>query len=93
MNYPEKNKLNTGSLRRNDKDLIEYNRCGFILKWFQIFSSIKHNIFAEEVNKIALSAKVDKRIKSMDSIQPYGYSTSEKIMHKNKGIKFSNITK
>ena len=40
-----------------------------ILKSQQRFRSEKDNIFTEEINKIALSAKDDKRIQSIDSIE------------------------
>ena len=42
----EKNKVDVGSLRENHKEFI-------ILKSQQIFRSEKHNVFIEEVNKIA----------------------------------------
>ena len=37
----------------------------------QRFKSEKHNIFTEEINKIALSSNNDKRIQSIDSIETY----------------------
>ena len=37
----------------------------------QRFGSEKHNTFTEEINKIALSANVDKRMQSIDSIETY----------------------
>ena len=33
----------------------------------------KHNVFTEKINKIALSANIDKRIQSIDSIEMYAY--------------------
>ena len=45
--------------KKNDK---------LILKSQQIFRSEKHIVFAEEVEKIALSTNDDKRIQSIDSI-------------------------
>ena len=37
----------------------------------QVFRSVKHNVFTEEVNKIALSANDDKRIQPIDLIEAY----------------------
>ena len=42
----EKNKVDVGSLRENHKEFT-------ILRSQQIFRSEKHNVFIEEVNKIA----------------------------------------
>ena len=36
-----------------------------------MFQSERHNIFNEEINKIALSSNDDKRIQSIDSIEMY----------------------
>ena len=46
-----------------------------LLKTQQRFRIEGHNVFAEEINKIALSSNDDKRIQSIDSI---------KHMHTNK---------
>ena len=40
-----------------------------ILKTLQKFRSDKHNVFTEEVIKIALRANDDERIQSLDSIE------------------------
>ena len=40
-----------------------------ILKTQQRFTSEKHDIFTEEINKIALSSDDDKRMQSIDSIE------------------------
>ena len=53
-----------------------------ILKSQQRFRSEKHYVFIENVNKTALSASNDKRIKSVDSIKTYAYGTNEEIMQK-----------
>ena len=55
-----------------------------ILKSQQRFRSEKHYVFIENVNKTALSANNDKRIKSVDSIKTYAYGTNEEIMQKMK---------
>ena len=40
-----------------------------ILKTQQKFESERHNVFTEEINKIALSSNDNKRIKSIDLIE------------------------
>ena len=42
-----------------------------------MFKSERHNIFNEEINKIALSSSDDKRTQSIDSIEMYVYRTSK----------------
>ena len=54
-----KNKLETDRLRENYKEFIRNN--GLILKSRQRFRTNEHNVFTEEMNKIALSAKDDKK--------------------------------
>ena len=58
----------------------DYKRCllndEIILKSQQMFISNKHDVYMENVNKIALSNDDDKRIVSLDKISsyPYGYT-------------------
>ena len=46
-----------------------------ILKSQQIFKSEAHNVYTEEINKIALSSNDDKRLQAFDriTIYPHGY--------------------
>ena len=61
--------------------LDNYKKCllndKVILKSQQRFISNKHDVYTEDVNKIALSNDNDKRIVSPDKISsyPYGYSS------------------
>ena len=48
------------SLRKNHKEFIKNNT--LILKSQQKFGSEKHNAFPEEVSKISLSAKDNKKV-------------------------------
>ena len=41
----------------------------------QRFKSERHNVFTEEINKIAFSSIDDKRMKSIDLIETYAYGT------------------
>ena len=58
----------------------DYKKCLLngetILKSQQRFISNKHDVYMEDVNKIALSNDDDKRIVSLDKISsyPYGYT-------------------
>ena len=46
-----------------------------ILKSQQRFNSEKHDVYAEEVNKIALSSNDDKRLQTFDRITSYPFGT------------------
>ena len=54
INYLEKHKLAVGSQEEIIKKFIKINK--LILKSQQSFTSEKHNVFIEEVNKTALTA-------------------------------------
>ena len=66
-------------LKFNDyKDCFLNNE--IILKSQQRFKSEAHNVYTEEVNKIALSSNDDKRLQTFDRIASYPYETSaEKV--------------
>ena len=62
-------------LKFNDyKDCLLNNE--IILKSQQRFESEAHNVYTEEVNKIALSSNDDKRLRTFDRITSYPYGTS-----------------
>ena len=63
MNYLEKNKIKMDSI----KEVIKNNK--WISKIQQRFKSERHNVFTEEINKIALSSDGDKRMQSIDLIE------------------------
>ena len=60
INQPETYKLKVDSPRENFKEFLKINR--LILKSQQSFRSKKHDIFTEQVNKIALSSNGDQRL-------------------------------
>ena len=63
INHLEKNKMDVDSL----KEFIKNNN--LMLETQQRFKSERHNVFTEEINKIALSSNDDKRMQSADSIE------------------------
>ena len=69
INHLEENKIDVDSLKEDQTEFIKSNK--LILKTKQRFQSQKHNVFTEEINKIALSSNDDKRIQSIDSIEAY----------------------
>ena len=56
---------------KNYKDCLFNNR--IILKSQQRFKSHYHNVYTEEINKIALSSNDDKRLQTFDRITTYPY--------------------
>ena len=56
------------------KDCLLNNE--IILKPQQRFKSEKHDVYTEEVNKIALSSNNDKRLQTFDRITSYPYGAS-----------------
>ena len=71
------------------KECIKNNKS--ILKIQQKFE--RHNVFTEEINKIALSSNDDKRMQSIDSIETYAYATSKNLISDKEEIECSNIIK
>ena len=65
MNYLENKEIDTDSL----KEIIKYKKV--ILKTQQRFKSERHNVFTEEINKVALSSNDDKIMQSIDLIETY----------------------
>ena len=66
INYLRKNKTDVDRLKEHQKEFVKNSET--ILKTQQRFKSKRHNVFNEEIYKIALSSNVDKRIQSIDSI-------------------------
>ena len=59
----------------------------------QRFKSERHNVFTDEINKIALSSNDDKRIEPSESIETHIYGTSKDLINKKEEIKCKNIVK
>ena len=60
------------------------------LKTQERFQSERHNVFTEEINKIALSSNDDKIIQSNDLIETYAYAISKDIVSEKEEIKCNN---
>ena len=82
INHSKEDKKAKGTKKYVIKRMIKFNdykNCSLkdelILKSQQRFISKKHNVYTENINKIALSNSDDKRIVSSDKITsyPYGY--------------------
>ena len=60
--------------------LKNYKDCNFNnktkLKLQQRFKSDYHNVYTEQINKIALSSNDDKRLQTFDKITTYPYGTN-----------------
>ena len=59
---------------QNFKDCLFNNR--YVYRSQQRFKSYNHDVYAEEVNKIALSSNDDKRLQIFDRIKTYPYGTN-----------------
>ena len=57
-----------------------------MLKTQQRFKSEKHNVFTEEISKIALSSNYYKRMQSTDLIEMYAYGTSKVLVSEKKRL-------
>ena len=62
-----------------------------ILKSQQRFESEKHDLYTEEVNKIALSSNDDKRLQTFDRITSYPYETIAGKVYKTELLSKVNI--
>ena len=67
-NYLEKKGINVDNLKEDKEEFIK-NRMK--LKTQKRFKSERHNVFTEEIRKIALNSNDDKRIQSIDSVDTH----------------------
>ena len=63
---------------QNFKDCLFNNKN--VYRSQQRFKSYNHDVYTEEVNKIALSSNDDKRLQTSDKITTYPYGTSKMMM-------------
>ena len=62
----------------NYKDCLFNNKT--VYRSQERFRSYYHDVYTEEVNKIALSSNDDKRLQTSDKITTYPYGTDEMMM-------------
>ena len=87
----DKEKINIDSLEKNHKEFIRNNKS--ILKTQQRFKREGHNVFTEEINKIALGSSDDKGMQSIYSIETYAYGRSKDVASEKEEIKCNNVIK
>ena len=83
INYLEKKETDVDCLKEDNKEFLKIR---LILKTHKTFKSERHNIFTEEINKIALSSNYDKRMQSVDSIERYAYGMSKDLYARKKKL-------
>ena len=64
-------------MKENQKEFIKNNKS---ILTQQMFKNERHNVFTEEINKIALSSSDDNKMKSIDSMETYVYATSKDLV-------------
>ena len=62
----------------NYKDCLFNNKT--VYRSQERFKSYYHDVYTEEVNKIALSSNDDKRLQTSDKITTYPYGTDEMMI-------------
>ena len=87
MNYSEKSNIDVDKLKENHKDNI------LILKSQKRFKKEAQEVFTVEANEIALNAKNDKRIQSIDCKETNAYEISDEKVRNNEEIGYGNTTK
>ena len=70
----KKNVIKRGLMLKNYIDCLFNDK--IILKLQQRFKSDCHNVYTEQINKIALSSNDDKRLQTFDEITTYPYGTN-----------------
>ena len=89
INRLEKNKVEVNSLKEDKKKFMKNSK--LISKTKQRFTSEKHQVLTEEVNKIALNSNDDKIMQSIDSKKIYAHGASTDLVSKKEDIKCNNV--
>ena len=72
---------------------LKYLEKKLILQTQQTFKRESHNVFTEEINKIALGSNDDKRMQSIDLIGTCAYGMSKYLSSEKEDIKYHNFIK
>ena len=94
ISYLEKNKVSIDrffSYKRKHKEIIKNNKV--ILQTQQRFRSERHNVFTEEIDKIALSSNDDKRIQPIHSLEAYANRINKDLVYRKEKTKCNNLLK
>ena len=91
VNHLEKNEIDVGCPEKDHKEFIKNNK--LIPKTQQRFRNERHNVFPEEISKIAIRSNNDKRMQSIGSTETYAYGTKKDLACKKAKIKCNNIIK
>ena len=67
--------IKRGLMVKDYKDCLFYDKT--IIKSQQRFKSDHHDVYTEQINKIALSSDDDKRLQTFDRITTYPYGTHD----------------
>ena len=85
----EKNKTDIDTIIENYKEFIKNNKS--ISKSQQRLKSERHNVFTEDINKIASISNDDKGLQSIDLIDTYAYGTGKDLVSDKSEIKCNLI--
>ena len=91
VKYLEKKEINVDCLKEDQRKFVEKTK--LVLKTQQRFKSKRHNVFTEEINKMALISNNDERIQSIDSIETYAHGMSKDLICMKEKIKPISIIK
>ena len=83
INQLGKNKIDEDNVffyKRKHKEFIKNNK--LVLKTQKRFISESHNIFIDEINKIALSSNHDQRMQSINSTETNANETRKNLVSK-----------
>ena len=83
INQLAKNKIDEDNVffyKRKHKEFIKNNK--LVLKTQKRFISERHNIFIDEINKIALSSNHDQRMQSINSTETNANETRKNLVSK-----------
>ena len=83
INQLGKNKIDEDNVffyKRKHKEFIKNNK--LVLKTQKRFISERHNIFIDEINKIALSSNHDQRMQSINSTETNANETRKNLVRK-----------